>query len=341
MGRLAVTVAGLARPNGSVFARLTRHGSAAGPMRRRVARVLLGLAGIVLLVVAQNLAAHAINEVVLRLPGIDKVAHAVLYAGVVCAVYALVGFVHQGRLVLAAATAFTIGLIDESAQILVAARSFEIADLAVNACGVALGAAIWPLRRARGTAAAVALIAVAITGSLAVGSHWQLRHYNRGLLLERRGEFALALEQYHLALGDGLESPGLFNGLGWVEIESGVGSPTRAVTYAARALEMRPQDPDIQDTYGWALHHAGRTQEALGVLLAAYDASPRMYCIHYHLGEVYAALGDGRRARAHFEQQIALLPGEREARRAEAALRRLAGTAGAAPGIAAPHRAAH
>jgi tetratricopeptide (TPR) repeat protein len=207
--------------------------------------------------------------------------------------------------------------------------------MVANACGIVLGASLWPLRPSRRTSIALALVALSLTASVAGASYWQLRHYNRGLLHERRGEFALALREYHLALGDGLESAALFNGLGWVEIESGVGSPARAVAFAARARALRPDDPDIADTYAWALHHAGRTREALPLLLEAYAASPTMYCIHYHLGEVYAALGEVDRARDHFARQIALLPGEREARRAEAALRRLERASVVAPDAAA------
>ena len=48
-----------------------------------------------------------------------------------------------------------------------------------------------------------------------------------------------------------------------------------------------------------------------------------MHCIHYHLGAVYAAMGEPGRARQHFQQQLALFPGTRDTRRAEAALSRL------------------
>ena len=105
-------------------------------------------------------------------------------------------------------------------------------------------------------------------------------------------------------------------------MESGTGDVRAAVDYAARALAATPRDPDVLDTYGWALHHAGRSREALPLLERAFAGKPRMFCIHYHLGEVYTALGDGTRAEWHFREQIRLFPGGSEARRAEQSLRR-------------------
>ena len=46
---------------------------------------------------------------------------------------------------------------------------------------------------------------------------------------------------------------------------------------------MSPADADIYDR---ALHHAGRSAEALPYLERAYAAKPNMFCIHYHLREV-------------------------------------------------------
>ena len=92
--------------------------------------------------------------------------------------------------------------------------------------------------------------------------------------------------------------------------------------YAERALARRPTDPDVLDTYGWALHRAGRHGEAFRYLQRAYDAKPDMYCIHYHLGAVYAALAEPEKAREHFLKQLQL-PHIREAALADQALREL------------------
>jgi Flp pilus assembly protein TadD len=103
------------------------------------------------------------------------------------------------------------------------------------------------------------------------------------------------------------------------------------VRYGAIAFAGNPTNPDILDTYGWALHKAGRSREALPLLERARAGKPRMYCIHYHLGEVYAALGDARQAEAHLRDQIRLFPGGAEARRAQSSLQRHGFVVAAAP----------
>ena len=82
---------------------------------------------------------------------------------------------------------------------------------------------------------------------------------------------------------------------------------------------MRPGDADFLDTYGWALIHAGESAQALGPLLEAYRKKPSMYCIHFHLGMAYRALGRRAEAETHFRRQTELTD-TREARLARQAL---------------------
>jgi tetratricopeptide (TPR) repeat protein len=84
------------------------------------------------------------------------------------------------------------------------------------------------------------------------------------------------------------------------------------------------------DTYGWALHHAGRNEEALQYLLNAYERHPTMYCIHYHLGVVYLALSRPEKAREHLERQVRMT-GTREAAMATRVLAALPSPRPAAP----------
>src|SRR5205085_693146 len=113
-----------------------------------------------------------------------------------------------------------------------------------------------------------------------------------------------------------------YNELAWIEVESGTGDAHAAVGYASRALAANPHSPDVLDTYAWALHHVGRSGEALPLLERAFAGKPGMFCIHYHLGEVYAAVGDPARAERHLREQIRLFPAGSEARRAALSLKR-------------------
>ncbi|MEO5821290.1 MAG: VanZ family protein [Vicinamibacteraceae bacterium] len=291
---------------------------------RRAPVVLGGIVALALLLASESLGAGTIFNVTLHYPGIDKVAHLVQYALVSLSVWWLMGGVvaHRvWRVAAAAAVALLLGLGDEFFQRLVANRTFEVADLAANACGVMLGMGLGPGIPSRRVARA--LVAAALVGTVGVAGHsyLRLRHFNRGMLYTRQGDLPKALHEYRLAREDGLDSPGFYNELAWIELESGVGDARAAVGYASRALAATPHSADVLDTFGWALHQSGRSREALPPLERAFAAKPRMYCIHYHLGEVYAALGDTDRAAHHLREQIRLFPGGSDARRAAQALR--------------------
>jgi tetratricopeptide (TPR) repeat protein len=300
-----------------------------GGMRARGWRgpavLLAGVAVVALLLAAESLEATRIFEFTLHLPGIDKVAHVGQYAMVFLIVWWLTGQLALGRstrAALAGSIAFLLGVGDELIQRFVAARAFELADLAANAVGVLLGIGLGPVLPSRRLARGAVAVAVCSAAALATHSYFGLRHYHRGLLHARAGDLPEALEQYRLAVGDGVDSSTFYNELAWMEVESGVGDVHAAVDYGARALQSDPQNPDVLDTYGWALHSAGRSREALPYLEQAFAGKPRMFCIHYHLGEVYDALGDRTRAEQHLREQIRRFPEGSEARRAEASLRR-------------------
>lgn len=294
------------------------------PDRRSLTLFLLGLLALVVLVEAIGVVAGgAVDDLLLYLPGVDKALHFAGFAAITVTAYAIMR-VHAPGLRRGTA-ALAIGLLalaaaDELGQRLLSPRNLEMADFVANVCGVGFALAlIGRLRRPRvGTIGAV--LALCVAAYVTFESYTRQRHMNAGVRLSQAGDFAGARREYQRAFEAGVRTATLFNELGWVEIESGQGDARKAMAYAAQALAMRPADPDTLDTYGWALHHAGRSAEALPYLERAYAARPRMFCIHYHLGEVYAALGRGEDARRHFREQMASFPRTTEARRAERAL---------------------
>lgn len=266
-----------------------------------------------------------VNNLLLYLPGIDKVLH---FAGffvifIVCARFLrtfMPGFRAGIPLLLLALAVVAAG--DEAGQAFSPTRSVEPADLLAGMCGLAAGVC-WVIRGSRGTWASVgAVVALSAAGYIALDSFSKQRHVNAGVRFERAGDFVSALREYRAALNAGVRTASLYNELGWVEIESGIGDPHAAVEFAAKALEMMPNDIDTVDTYGWALHHAGRSAEALPYLERAFNSNPDMFCIHYHLAEVYLALGDRDKAAFHFQQQTTR-QGTREAQLAKVALETL------------------
>ena len=273
-------------------------------MRHVYATALVG--SVVGAILVQNLFGGVLNAFFLRYPGIDKILHFVEYFAVVVVLNAgTAAFVEDPgrRLRMMLGAGVILALTDESVQWLAPGRTVEGMDLVADLSGLTVG---WltiarPRRSVALAAGASALIAV---GYVTWSTHRLLIDYSRALQYERQHDFVRAREHYHRAVAAGLQSPGLFNELAWVEVESGVGDPSVAVQYAERALRMQPDNPDILDTYGWALHRAGRSAEGLRPLQEAFRRKPDIFCIHYHLGAAYLALGAREPAERHFRRQL-------------------------------------
>lgn len=108
-------------------------------------------------------------------------------------------------------------------------------------------------------------------------------------------EKALATMRKVLALQP--QHAGALNYIGYTLVEEGTPADLReAQTLLARAVELRPDDGAIADSYGYCLLKLGRPAEALGELRRADKLSPGDPVILSHLGD--ALLAAGRRAEA-------------------------------------------
>lgn len=277
---------------------------------------------IVILVVAFSIAfGGVVDRLLVYLPGLDKVLHVAGFFAIYVVCDRLMQRVLPGfgtRAMFLGPALLVLAAADELAQGLRPDRNVDLRDFIASLSGLVLGTAWtgrrwWP-RLALGSAVATLVVAASVIHD----SYQTQRHMNAGVRFSRAGDFSAARREYRLAYESGVRSASLFNELGWVEIESGEGDPFVAVQFAAQALAMRPDDPDVADTYGWALHHAGRSGEALPHLERAYAQKPDMFCIHYHLGEVYLALGQADKAKAHLLKQVERRDTREAARAAEA-----------------------
>ncbi|MEP7040242.1 MAG: tetratricopeptide repeat protein [Chloroflexota bacterium] len=99
------------------------------------------------------------------------------------------------------------------------------------------------------------------------------------------------------------------------------GDPLQAVTLAIAAYRERPSVFGA-DTLAWALHRAGRSQEAALYLAQALRLGTRDSRILYHAGMIEIALGEIDAARDHLQAALALNPAfsPLDATRAEQAL---------------------
>jgi Tfp pilus assembly protein PilF len=277
--------------------------------------------GLALVLVVDLASGRLLNQLFLAMPGIDKVGHVVFFGALFACVRhvaAAAGVSPRWHTATAAGASLLFGSILEVLQGVADSGSMDGADLVADASGIAL-AWVAVVRPPALTAVGATAAALAAAGIVTYQTYAGLVDYARAQRYLREGDQVRALASLHRALEAGFKGPGLYNDLAYTEVESGVGDPRRGVEYARIAREMQPANADILDTYGWALHNAGRSAEALAPLLDAYARKPRMYCIHYHLGAVYLALGRRADAVTHFQQQLSFT-GTREATLARSAL---------------------
>jgi putative PEP-CTERM system TPR-repeat lipoprotein len=111
---------------------------------------------------------------------------------------------------------------------------------------------------------------------------------------ERSGARADAIAQYERVLHETAQpDPLVLNNLAWLYIQA---KDPRAVDTARRAFAIAPANPQVADTYGWALLGADKAAEGIEPLSKAAELAPKDPSIHYHLASAYAATGDRKRA---------------------------------------------
>ena len=285
--------------------------------------------GVVALLLAENLGADLLNDLLLYLPGVDKVLHVAQSFAIYLLFFWLLGRAGRSfpeRVLGAAGAALGAAVLDEVQQQWRGDRHVDLADIAAGVSGLVLAAA-WRARAAWPRVAAVAALAACVSASaVTYDSYHQTRDYNRGILAARRGHPREALAHYLAAVAAGVRNPEAYNAAAWALAEPADGDPVLAVQLAKQSLAMRPDDADTLDTYGWALYRAGRPADALAPLAQALAAKPDIYCIHYHLGMTYLATGAADEGQRHLRLQVERMPGTREAVLATEQLARMAPT---------------
>lgn len=162
--------------------------------------------------------------------------------------------------------------------------------------------------------------AVAILGTPEPGS-WAL-FYERGVALDRSGDWAKAQTDFLKALSLSPEQPFVLNYLayGWTERNEQL---PRAREMLERAVVLRPDDGAIVDSLGWVLLRLGDKAGAIRQLEHAVELQPEDASINGHLGDAYQAEGRLREAEFQWRRALNLKPDTDEQTRIEGKLREL------------------
>jgi tetratricopeptide (TPR) repeat protein len=278
----------------------------------------IGLALLAALLLLPDAMAGPLSTFWMRFPGLDKPTHFLAFIVVFLIVHAVLHrcewpATEQRRLSAALAGSLIISLVDEAQQAVFGhGRTAEYGDLVADAAGALAGMTLLSATRL-GLHRAIAIIGLLTVPVVAVTvqTYDKLVHFNRGMVYERAQNYEQARAEYLLALKSGFQSAHLYNTIAWLDIEFLEANPVEAEYYAAQALTVDPDNPDILDTYGWILVLKGQAREGLVFLERAKKLNPKIYCIDLHLGLAYRETGDRQRAAEYLHRQVERNPADR------------------------------
>ena len=147
-------------------------------------------------------------------------------------------------------------------------------------------------------------------------------YYERGVALDRSGQWSRAEADFEQALKLSPDQPFVLNYLGYGWTERGI-NLDRARIMLERAVELRPEDGAIVDSLGWVLLKAGDLPGATQRLERAVELDSEDASVNGHLGDAYQAQGRLREAEFQWRRALNLRPDADEQKRIEAKLKEL------------------
>ena len=97
------------------------------------------------------------------------------------------------------------------------------------------------------------------------------------------------------------------NYLGFARVERGE-DLARSQAMLEKALQLKPDDPAITDSLGWAYYKSGNVARAVPMLESAAQGEPADATINEHLGDAYWR--SGRKYEARYAWQAAAIYAE-------------------------------
>ncbi|MHA1568951.1 MAG: tetratricopeptide repeat protein [Alphaproteobacteria bacterium] len=133
--------------------------------------------------------------------------------------------------------------------------------------------------------------------------------YARALVNEKLDNIDAAVADLQRIVDKNPDNPQALNALGYTLVDR-AGRVNEGLIYIEKALKLKPDDPAIMDSMGWALYRLGRHREALRYLQQAFDKlnDPE---IAAHLGEVLWVQGDQEQARKIWEKALRETPNDK------------------------------
>ena len=131
--------------------------------------------------------------------------------------------------------------------------------------------------------------------------------YDRGVALERAGQWPRAEGDLLHALDLKADQPLVLNYLGYSWVDRGE-NLDRGLKMIEKAVELRPEDGYIVDSLGWAHYRLGEYEKAAEYLEKATELVPEDPTINDHLGDAYWQTGRLVEARYQWRRAVQFGP---------------------------------
>jgi Flp pilus assembly protein TadD len=135
-------------------------------------------------------------------------------------------------------------------------------------------------------------------------------HATLGIVLNRLGDEAGAVEALREAVRQGEARPAVLNTLAWLLVggrDEALRAPEEAVALARRVCRGSPGEPGALNTLGVALYRAGRSEEAIRALEASRERGGAAACDDFVLAMAHWRLGREAEARRLLARGVARL----------------------------------
>jgi putative PEP-CTERM system TPR-repeat lipoprotein len=133
-------------------------------------------------------------------------------------------------------------------------------------------------------------------------------HSLLGQIYQSEGDIDTARAEYEAAIRVNPQAPIAANNLAWLYANGHGGTLDEALQLAQVARSKMPASAVTADTLGFVYYKKGMNSFSLTLFQQALDGEPRNPVYHYHLGLLYAQLGEDAKARKALHAALSLDP---------------------------------
>jgi tetratricopeptide (TPR) repeat protein len=126
---------------------------------------------------------------------------------------------------------------------------------------------------------------------------------NHAMILEEEGKKQEAMDTYNKVLGIEPDNTLALNNLAFLNAEMGK-NLDQALTFAQRAKQRVPDNPDISDTLGYVYYQRNLNTEALRIFRQLVQEQPQNATFRLHLAMALLKQGDKQGARDQAEKAM-------------------------------------